>query len=139
MWHAAAISSPPPTTAPCSTATTGTLPNSMCSKARCQLRECAMPCAHRGAELARSRPEQKWSPSPASTTALTPSGTAAKNASMPNDRGVVDGVALLRARKEENGDVVVAFGPERPRQLHIEAATGFAHRDPQMSPLTRVR
>ena len=54
-------------------------------------------------------------------------------------RGVVDGVALLRARKEENRDVVVAFGLERPRQLHIEAATGFAHRDPQMSHLTRVR
>src|ERR1700704_679120 len=88
MWHAAAISSPPPTTAPCSTATTGTLPNSMRSKARCQLRECAIPCAtSRALSSPRSRPEQKWSPSPASTAALTPSGRAAKNASMPNTVG----------------------------------------------------
>src|SRR3954447_6679106 len=88
MWQAAAISSPPPTTAPCSTATTGTLPNSMCSNARCQLRECAMPCAtSRALSSPRSRPEQKWSPSPASTTALTPSGTAAKKASIPNTVG----------------------------------------------------
>src|SRR6266566_2690366 len=101
MWHAAAISSPPPTTAPCSTATTGALPNSMRSKARCQLRECAMPCAmSREVSSPRSRPEQKWSPSPASTTALMASGSAAKNASMPDTVG--SSMALrfsARARK----------------------------------------
>ena len=45
MWQLLAISSPPPTTAPCSTATTGTLPNWIASIAACQLRECKMPSA----------------------------------------------------------------------------------------------
>src|SRR6516162_9607411 len=101
MWQAAAISSPPPTTAPCSTATTGALPNSMRPKARCQLRECAMPCAmSREVSSPRSRPAQKCSPSPASTTALMASGSAAKNASMPDTVG--SSMALrfsARARK----------------------------------------
>src|SRR5262245_44332202 len=73
----------------------------MRSKARCQLRECAMPCAMpREVSSPRSRPEQKWSPSPASTTALMASGRAAKNASMPNTVG--SSMALrfsARARK----------------------------------------
>src|SRR5215468_5360322 len=88
MWQAAAISSPPPTTAPCSTATTGALPNSMRSNARCQLREWAIPCAiSREVSSVRSRPAQKCSPSPASTTALIASGRAAKKVSIPNTVG----------------------------------------------------
>ena len=54
-------------------------------------------------------------------------------------RGVVDGVALFRTRQEQNRDVAVAFRLERPRQSHVEAAIGFAHRDPQISHLTWVR
>ena len=46
---------------------------------------------------------------------------------------VVDGVALFRARKEEHGDVAAALGLERARQLHVEAASGFAHGDPRSS------
>src|SRR5262245_13011278 len=88
MWQAAAISSPPPTTAPCSTATTGALPYSMRSNARCQLREWAMPCAiSREVSSVRSSPAQKCSPSAASTTALIASGRAAKKVSIPNTVG----------------------------------------------------
>src|SRR5262249_34111779 len=56
----------------------------MRAKARGQLSEWAMPCAtSREVSSVRSRPEQKCSPSPASTTALIASGSAAKSASMP--------------------------------------------------------
>src|SRR5262249_10227640 len=51
---------------------------------------------------------------------------------------IVDGVALFRARKKENGDVVAALGPERAWQLHVEAAGGFAHGDPRSSKVSRA-
>ena len=51
---------------------------------------------------------------------------------------VVDGIALFRARKEEHGDVAAALGLERARQLHVEAASGFAHGDPRSSKVSRV-
>src|SRR6516162_4246143 len=75
---------PPPTTAPCNTATTGTLPNSMRSKARCQERECAMPATvARSTSSVRSRPALKCSPSPHKTTAPISSGSVEKKVSMP--------------------------------------------------------
>src|SRR5262249_24885752 len=40
---------------------------------------------------------------------------------------IVDGVALLRPRQAENGDVAAALGLERARQFNVEAASGFSH------------
>ena len=48
----------------------------------------------------------------------------------PRHGRIVDGIALLRSRQEQNGDVAPALGLERTRQFNIEAASGFAHRDP---------
>src|SRR5260221_14425507 len=40
---------------------------------------------------------------------------------------VVDRVALLRPRQEENGDVAPALGLERARQFNTEAVSGLTH------------
>src|SRR5262245_18480744 len=50
---------------------------------------------------------------------------------------VVDGVALFRARKKENGDVAAALGLERARQFNVEAAN-VAHGDPRSSKVSRA-
>src|SRR5918911_1858472 len=85
MCVAQANSRPPPTTAPCSTDTTGTRPNSTRSNARCHIIECSTPSTVlRSVSSARSSPAQKWSPSAARTTACTPAGTFVKNASTPS-------------------------------------------------------
>jgi len=68
-----------------------------------------------------------------------PSGTAAKKASMPNTVGSSMALRFSGRCQKQNHDVAVAFGLERPRQSHVQAATGFAHRDPQISHLTWVR
>ena len=52
---------------------------------------------------------------------------------------IVDRIALLRPRQEQNGDLAPALGPERARQFNVEAASGFAHRDPRSSKSRRVR
>src|SRR5574343_17889 len=70
MWQALASSNPPPTTAPCKAAITGTRPFSTASSAVCHMREWCTPSpASRSCSSDRSRPAQKWSPSP-SITAL---------------------------------------------------------------------
>src|SRR5574343_17498 len=75
MWQAAASSRPPPTTAPCRTAITGTLPNWKASKQACQPRECRMAAwVSRSTSSDRSRPAQKCSPSPLTTTARVSAG-----------------------------------------------------------------
>src|SRR5262245_29194312 len=66
------------------TATTGTLPNWIRSKARCHSRECSIPSLiPRSLSSPRSRPAEKSLPSPASTTALMSSASPAKYASIP--------------------------------------------------------
>jgi hypothetical protein len=50
---------------------------------------------------------------------------------------IVDGVALLRAGQEQNGDLAPALGLERRRQFDVETARGFAHRDPRSSRVLR--
>src|SRR5262245_1135131 len=83
-----ASSRPPPTTAPWSTATTGTVPNWMRANASCHIRECWTPCAaERSFSSARSRPAQKCAPAPCSTTARQPSGGAAKKSRSPSTVG----------------------------------------------------
>ena len=89
-----ASSSPPPTTAPCSTATTGTRPNWMASIAACH---CASARCPRHAALLssdRSSPAQKCSPAAEHHRTVLP---AALNACAAADQRVVDGVALGRA------------------------------------------
>jgi hypothetical protein len=48
---------------------------------------------------------------------------------------IVDGIALLRTRERENGDIVAALGLERGRQSHVEAVSGSgrAHSNPRSS------
>ena len=79
MWQDAASSSPPPTTAPCSTAITGTRPNWIASKAACQPRECRIAAwMSRSTSSERSSPAQKCAPSPLTTTARTSAGRLTK-------------------------------------------------------------
>src|SRR5919199_1271409 len=62
--------------------TTGTRPNWIFSKTRCHICECCMtPKASRCSCSERSRPAQKCSPLPASTTALASAGGASKKRS----------------------------------------------------------
>src|SRR3712207_8713183 len=75
-------------------------PCSIRSNARCHIRECSRPSnAVRSVSSDRSSPAQKCSPSASSTTAFTPSGGAAKNASIPS---TVGSLSALRLRSEEH-------------------------------------
>src|SRR5574343_327434 len=79
MWQALASSNPPPTTAPCKAAITGTRPFSTASRAVCHMREWCTPSpASRSCSSDRYRPAQKWSPSPSITAARASGGRFSK-------------------------------------------------------------
>ncbi len=122
MWHAAASSSPPPITAPCSTATTGRVPNWIASKAECQRREWAMPA---GTEVSvsevRSRPEEKWSPVPTSTTARTSAGGAVK---YPRKASTVASSSALRLSGRLSASSATAPRRSTVRQFGTLPASG---------------
>src|SRR5258705_4990447 len=79
MCAAQASSSPPPITAPFSAAITGMRLYWIRSNTRCHIWECRRPSvASCSVSSDRSRPEEKWSPTPWMTTAPTPSGRLEK-------------------------------------------------------------
>src|SRR6185369_1079494 len=114
-----ASSSPPPTTAPCSTATTGRRPNCTWSIAACHWRECAMPSKTSRSDISdRSSPAQKCSPAPLSTTARTGSARVAKQ-----DWICAISVSLMALRLPGRFSRTCAMSPAMPIESRSRAAS----------------
>ena len=126
MWQAAASSRPPPTTAPCRAATTGTGPYWICSNAACHMREWThAPATLRSEQLRRGRGRRRNDRPRRSRTAARTcrSGRFDEYGVQLRDERIADGVALGRPVQAD-----VQHGPARLDAQEIERLQGERRR-----------